>query len=328
MTISQRRLAPRPTSPSQEDEPLGLDERAEFAFDETPIDLDHSESEHLPLPSIDRSWETGAPSMLGDEPEGIVDPWIESIEDSVALAGSWIETSVDPCAWEHDALVVESTAGTLTDDVEGPEQAQVELAILPPLDRIEESDDSEGPFFVGEDALEAQPPAFELSKPARPSSVSVSSRDADAMARARKDTLRTHDGIDRPSPQRRPGDPSTLVAAVRSRELLAFAFSKGPGKLSYDGGETFVDAPWMRGATALAASGEVLFAAVYDGPVDRCTIVRATATSVERVADVHEILEGEEGCVVRELVVLRDDGEQLLVRTAHKELVLSLVRGR
>lgn len=306
-----------------DDEPVGLGDESPFAFDETPVDLDDREAEEF----IEASLAVGAlGSALGAMDDEAMLGALEPLDDDVARAGSWIADESEAPFDDERSLAVDRAYEPLTDDVGGVDESAIDLGALPPLDRGE--DDEDGPFAVEAPTMITAPSAFGLPSPPARSFVAISERDADALVLARSDTLRTNDGVDRSAERtahRRSDAPEAIVAAVRVRELLAFCFANGGGKVSRDGGETFVDAPWMQGATALAASASQLFAAVYDAPVDRCTIVRDAGSSIDRVVDVHGFAVNDElGFAVRALVVLDDEATRILVRTASASYVVSI----
>lgn len=314
--------SPRPASQT-DDEPVGTGDETPFAFDESPVDLDDREAEDVVVASLDVE---NTLSLVGADDDESMMGAIDPLDDDVARAGSWIASDAEEPLHDERSLAVDRTYEPLTDDVEGVDESAIDLGALPPLDRGE--DDADGPLALDVPTMSGAPGAFSMSAPSERSFVAIAERDAEALLLARSDTLRTNDGVDRAaerSSQRRSDAPEAIVAAVRDRELIAFCFAAGPGKVSRDGGETFTDAPWMQGATALAARGGQLFAAVYDAPVDRCTIVRDDGATVERVVDVHSFVVNDElGCAVRALVVLDDDATQLLLRTATASFVVSL----
>lgn len=309
-----------------EEEPLGVEGLPSVVFEERAIGLDDEEASELASDLV-----IDAPPALVslddiDGPDGAV---IDEIED-VTRAGSWVQAQPDDVSVLPDVVLDALPESSASDDVEGPDDAAIVLAPPPPLDRSD--DDAEGPAgLVDPDAvaLGGAPYAFALAAPGPRSFVVLSERDADQLARERSDQLRTDDG-DARSTDRGPRVDST-VAVVRAGETLAFAFARGAGKVSFDGGETFADARWLERALALAAVDGAVFAAVYDSAVDRCTIVRATRGDVRRVADVHALLAGvaddDAGFAVRSLVALDARGERLLLRTNAVAVALSVGSG-
>ncbi len=252
-----------------------------------------------------------------------------SAGEGLSFAGTsdarWTATEADA----ESLVALPELAATdegFADDAEGPRDAAIELSVDPPSSGGD--DESTDPLDDRADVLSGEPAAFALRPPPACAFVVISERDADAFARARADVLETDDG----SP-RGPARSRVVRASVRFGDLLAFAFARGPGQRSVDGGERFDTALWLQGAIALAAAGDALFAAVYDAPVDRCTIVRARGATVERVADLHELLGPDDAssgddvrCAVTALVALHPDGTRLLVRTSRRSIVLSIPR--
>jgi hypothetical protein len=263
--------------------------------------------------------------LLEDAPMDAV--WLDegAVEPHAPLDAPWTASEAD--AQSLVALpVLDAIDEGFADDVEGPVDPIIELSASAEL-LVEDDDVREG-FDERAGALSGEPPGFALAAPSACAFVALSDRDAEVLERARADGLQTDDGA--------PGRLSRarlVRASARRGDLLAFAFVRGPGQLSLDGGERFDPAPWLEGALALAVGEGVLFAAVYDPPVDRCTILRARGGRVERVADVHALLgrdhraEGDEvRCRVTALVCLDPHGTRLLVRTSHTSFVLSVPR--
>lgn len=323
------RMAVDRAAPLADEEPLGVEGLPPIEFDEQSIGLDDVDSAELtPSAAIDPSLEEqrGIPiaELTDDGPIGAVP---ELLEDSV-VRGSWLQAQPDEHEPASESVHLETPAAIgAADDVEGPDDTAITLGAAPPLDRSE--DDSDGPLATDASesvALGGAPFAFSLPEPARNSFVVVSERDADALVRERRDVLRTDDGADASEGRTRRHDAPTF--AVRSGETLAFSFGASRGKVSFDGGETFCDARWLEHATALAALPGVVFAALYDAAVDRCTIVRATPSGVTRVADVHVVLDAhiddDTGCLVRALVTLDDQGARLLLRLRSTSFALSV----
>jgi hypothetical protein len=309
-----------------EEEPLGVDGLPSIVFEERALGLDDEEASELASDVVIES----PPALVSlddiDGPDGAV---IDEIED-VTRAGSWVQAQPDDVSVLPDVVLDALPESSASDDVEGPDDSAIVLGAPPPLDRSD--DDADGPAgLVDPDAvaLGGAPYAFALAAPAACSFVALSDRDADQLVRDRADQLRTDDG-DARATDRAPRIDSS-IAVVRAGETLAFAFARGAGKVSFDGGETFADARWLERALALAAIDGAVFAAVYDSAVDRCTIVRATPFDVRRVADVHALLAGvvddDAGFAVRALVALDASGERLLVRTNSVAVALSVPSG-
>jgi|LNFM01.1.fsa_nt_gb hypothetical protein len=305
----------------RDDEPVGFGEESVIAFDESRVDLDDTESDDMVAAVL----VVDELTLVGEDDEAM-HPALDPLDDDVARAGSWITDDGEAPLDDERSLTVDREYEALTADLEGLDESAIELGELPPLDRGD--DDADGPATLEIPKIVDGPPVFALAAPAQRSFVPIAERDADALVSSRTDTLRTNDGVDRSSERtsERRGDATDgIVAAVREGELLAFGFARGVGKVSRDGGDSFVDVPWMQGATALAARGPALFGAIYDGPVDRCTIVRDDGATVARVVDVHSFaLNDEVGCCVLALVVLNDEATRLLVRTASASYVVSL----
>jgi hypothetical protein len=306
----------------KDEEPLGVEGLPPIVFDDRSIGLDDADSREL---AIDVEFDVRSSiSALDLSDEGPLDAEHDVLSESTAR-GSWLQSQPDEPDASDEPIVLDALPDNGgSDDVDGPDDSAIVLGAPPPLDRSE--DDSDGPSTVDSSdavALGGAPYAFALAAADRCSFVIVQERDADVLLAERRDALRTDDGAERAA--RRHGEP---ILSARADETLAFAFGASCGKVSFDGGETFTDARWLEHATAIAAVSGVVFAAVYDSAVDRCTIVRATAADTRRVADLHVLFEGhiddETGCLVRAMVALDDEGAKLLIRLRSASFALSV----
>jgi hypothetical protein len=308
----------------EDEEPFGIEELAPIVFDEPSIGLDDTDASEL---DIDVALDMGPSLSLVDMvDQGPLDGEVlyPALNESTAR-GSWLQSQPDEPAASNEPILLDAPPfGDGDDDAEGPEDGSIVLGAAPPLDCSE--DDSDGPVTVElceTVALGGVPYAFSLAVPEPCAFVLVHERDAEVLVADRCDTLRTDDGMERGA--RRFDQP---ILSARADQTIAFAFGASHGKVSFDGGETFSDAPWLAHATAIAAVSGIVFAAVYDSAVDRCTIVRATVAEVRRVADLHVLFEGqiddETGFFVRSLVVLDEKGSKLLVQLRSGSFALSV----
>lgn len=300
-----------------DEEPLGVDGLPTIEFDERSIGLDDEEASEL---GSDVTVDAPRELTGGDDREGPAESVLDTLDDDVARAGSWLQATED----EHStadlpALALDDRMPSALDDIEGPDDSAILLGALPVIDRsLDDTDGPAGAVDADDVALGGAPYAFSLATPGIVAFVKVSDRDAESFERARGDGMRRDDGDERST--------RAVAHAVHAGETLAFAFARSIGKLSFDGGERFDDARWLDGATALAATRDAVFAAIYDSAVDRCTIVRATRTGVARIADLHgtlsAVVDDDAGFVVRSLVAL--DDARLLVRLSSMSVVLSV----
>lgn len=301
----------------EDEEPLGVDGLPPIEFDERSIGLDDEAASEL-----GRELTVDPPRELvgDDDREGPADSVLAALDDDVARAGSWLQLEEDDVVLsELPTLAIEDRSPSALDDLEGPDDSAMVLGALPPIDRgLDDADGPVGAIDAESVALGGAPYAFSMRAPGIVAFVKVSDRDAEAFERARVDAMRRDDGDE--------GAGRSVTHAVRAGETLAFAFSRSTAQVSFDGGERFDDARWLDGATALAATEDAVFAAVYDSAVDRCTIVRARRDGAERIADLHAtlsaVVDDDAGFVVRALVAL--DASRLLVRLASMSLVLSV----
>jgi hypothetical protein len=170
---------------------------------------------------------------------------------------------------------------------------------LQPLDGRDQNDD-DGPINDELPSFVTEFPGFSLSPAPARAVTRLTDAQASAMFAARRDQFARHDDA------RSSNDSQAMVttalrpalSAVSDGHLLAFCFSRGPGSLSLDGGDSFCAEAMLQGAVALAISEGCLFAAIYDRPFDRtCVVVRTLQGQWQRVFD---LLDG------------ADDGEQSL----------------
>lgn len=301
----------------EDEEPLGVDGLPSIEFEERSIGLDDEEASEL-----GREVGVDPPRELAgdDDREGPDDSALAGLEDDVARAGSWLQSVEDEATLSDlPTLALDDRTPSALDDVEGPDDSAMVLGALPPIDRgLDDADGPAGVMDADRVALGGAPFAFSMPAPGVVAFVKVSDRDAEAFEHARLDGMRRDDGGE--------GAARSVTHAVRAGETLAFAFSRSTAQVSFDGGERFDDARWLDGATALAATEDAVFAAIYDSAVDRCTIVRARRAGAERIADLHAtlsaVVDDDAGFVVRALVAL--DASRLLVRLSSMSLVLSV----
>ncbi len=244
----------RPAPPLQE--PEELFELEPIVMQTVEGSLDDRESEDLVI--------VAAPDILltehdQDSPD-VLDVGVTEFENG---GPSWIDNETV----ELDAaLDVELSALSAAHDDEGLDMVSM-LEVLHPMLERDVADDEDGPLEQVSATLGAMVPAFSLAEsPPPPTTVIAEPRAAELFA-SRKDRFARHDGSTQSAAR------VVTVASVRDQQLIAFAFERGPGSVSVDGGESFVTEPLLQSGLCLAAQNQVLFAAVYDQPYDRCTVL-------------------------------------------------------
>lgn len=253
------------TAPTQEVEEL---------FDESPVilapiegSLDDRESEELVL--------INAVEMAELDPEQSDEQLLDIGDSGFGHADESDQSFVDNETVEIDASFnVELTALAPSHDDEGSDFSHTLSELHPILERDRSEED--GPFESAALTLDPIVPAFSLAEPRRRSTTVMNESQASALFATRSDRFARHDEVDsqRATSKGATGSKgSKTMDSVSTRSLLAFAFLSGPGSLSLDGGESFSSEPMLQSARCLAAYDEVLLAAVYDQPYDRCTVV-------------------------------------------------------